>query len=72
MDENVQFFTNFVTTRANIFFEKNVKISQDCKFYCSNAKDRQAWFDQDCKNNKQLVNEALKEYIIFSNQKKQE
>ena len=68
MDENVHFVTNFVTTRAKAFFEKNVKISQECKFNCSNAKNRQAWFDENCKNKKQAVKEALKEHNIFKSE----
>ena len=68
VDENVHFFTNFVTTRAKAFFEKNVKISQECKFNCSNSNNRQAWFDEDCKNKKQTVKEALKEYNIFKSE----
>ena len=68
VDENVRFFTNFVSTRANQYFEKNVKISQDCKFNCSNSKDRQAWFDQECRNKKQIVYEALKEYNLLKSE----
>ena len=68
VDENVRFFTNFVSTRANQYFEKNVKNSQDCKFNCSNSKDRQAWFDRECRNKKQTVYEALKEYNLLKSE----
>lgn len=52
VDENVRFFSNFLKERANHYFEKNVKIKQDCKFQCSNSKLRQAWYDQECREKK--------------------
>ena len=45
-----------------------MKISQECKFNCSHSKDRQAWLDQECRNKKQIVYKALKEYSLLKSE----
>ena len=53
------------TSRGNQYFEKQVNVNkQSCKFECSNSKDTQAWYDQECKNKKHDIREALREYNL--------
>ena len=52
VEENVTFFSNFITFRANHYFEKHIKVRKGFKFECYSSKEMQAWYDQECREKK--------------------
>lgn len=64
IESTVEKFAEFITDRANPFFQKSVKIRKDNVFSSSNFAEKQKWYDKDCYLKKSKVQEAIRDYNI--------
>ena len=62
IDVTVNKFSEFITDRANPFFQKCATKRKENIFCSSNFSEKQKWFDNDCHLKKLKVREALREY----------
>ena len=46
-------------------FEKHIKVKPEFKFVCSSIKEKQAWYDQECREKKSKLFVKLLENITF-------
>ena len=68
IDETVSFFSNYITSRANPFFEKNIKLNYENVFTSANFKECQIWYNDSCKEKKAKLHDALNEYNRLKNE----
>ena len=62
IDVTVNKFSEFITDRANPFFQKCAAQRRENIFCSSNFSEKQKWFDNDCHLKKLKVLEAVREY----------
>ena len=68
IDETVLLFSNYITMRANSFFEKNIQLNYENVFTSANYKERQIWYNDSCKEKKEKLHDALREYNCLKNE----
>ena len=62
IDVTVNKFSEFITGRANPFFQKHFTKRKENVFCSSNFSEKQKWFDNNCHLKKLKVREAVKDY----------
>ena len=66
-DDIVSSFSQFITDRANPYFEKHSSERSDSCFYHENKTEKQKWYTDECRRWRQIYNEALYNYNLNRN-----
>ena len=57
----------FDKTKIRIIHKKVIKIKQESMFTCSDVKESQIWYDENCKLKKQVLHEAIRDFNLNKN-----
>ena len=66
-DDIVSSFSQFITDRANPYFEKHSTERNESYFYHENKTVKQKWYNDECKQRRRIYNEALYTYNLNRN-----
>ena len=66
-DDIVSNFTQFITDRANPYFQKSYKTKTYANFVNNNAKERQKWYNDECTRKHNAYKEALYNFNLNRN-----
>ena len=67
VNETVEFFSNYICSRAQPFFEKSHNNSPNVSFAESNYKSKECWFDDICTQKTNTYLEALRTFNCLKN-----
>lgn len=63
-DDVVSLLTQFITDRANPYFEKHCSQRTESYFYHVNRTEGQKWYNETCRQKREIYNEALYNYNL--------
>ena len=66
-DDIVSSFSQFITDRANPYFEKHSSERSDSYFYHENKSQKQKWYTDECRRRRQIYNKPLYNYNVNGN-----
>ena len=66
-DDIISLFTQFITDRANPYFEKHYSQRNESYFCHENRSEKQKWYNDECRRKREIYNEALYNYYINRN-----
>ena len=66
-DDMVSSFSQFITDRANPYFEKHSSERSNSYFYHENKTKKQKWYTDECRRRRQIYKEAMYNYNLNRN-----
>ena len=66
-DDIISLFTQFITDRANSYFEKHYSQRNESYFCHENRTEKQKWYNDECRRKREIYNEALYDYNLNRN-----
>ena len=66
-DDKVSNFSKFITDRANTYFEKHSKTQTTPRFSTGDFKEKKIWFNDECKNKREIYKEKLYNFNLNRN-----
>ena len=66
-DDIITVFSQFITDRANPYFEKHSKQTKHYYFTHTNTTEKQQWYNDECKRKRTVYNNALFNFNLTKN-----